>query len=269
MYRHVQFPKNLWILRLFVAITQDSHIERIEMQRLIALCLAGLLIASAAFAEDFWTSKEYMQWTDEEVKKVMTNSPWAKDLTISVPLSALGRGGRPADNAAPNDVQSGGGGGRGRRGGGGGGGDEGGGSPEAMVTLNISFRSALPFRKALVRSRLGNGATVPADAAQLITKEPEEYVVVVTGLPARMAALLDPALKDKSILHAGKKQAMTAIKMDVQRRTQSVDVFYTFPKSPVISADDKEVELDLQIGPIHAKKKFNLKDMVYNGKLEL
>ena len=103
----------------------------------------------------------------------------------------------------------------------------------------------------------------------MISKEPEEYVVVVTGLPARMAALLDPALKDKSIIRAGKKPAMNAKNMDVQRRTQSVDVFYTFPKTQMISADDKEVEVDLHIGPIEAKKKFNLKDMVYNGKLEL
>src|SRR5215471_4385988 len=110
------------------------------MQRLLFLCLVGLLVASAALAEDFWTSKEYMQWTDEEVKKIMTNSPWAKDLTISVPLTALGRGAQPAENVAPTDVQSGAGGGRGRRGGGGGSG-EGGTSAEAMVTLNISFRS--------------------------------------------------------------------------------------------------------------------------------
>jgi hypothetical protein len=46
-------------------------------------------------------------------------------------------------------------------------------------------------------------------------------------------------------------------------------VFYTFSKSQIIAADDKEVEVDLRIGPIQAKKKFNLKDMVYNGKLEL
>jgi hypothetical protein len=256
-------------LRSFVAITQDSQIERIKMQRLLFLSLAGVLVASAALAEDFWTSKEYMQWTDDEVKKLMTNSPWAKDLTIGVPLTALGRGGQPTENAAPTDVQAGGGGGRGRRGGGGGGGEDGG-SSEALVTLNISFRSALPFRKALVRSRLGNGAAVPPEAAQLISKEPDEYVVVVTGLPARMATLVqDPALKDKSIIRAGKKAPMAAINMDVQRRTQTVDVFYTFPKTQVISSDDKEVEVVFHIGQIEAKKKFNLKEMVYNGKLEL
>ena len=39
--------------------------------------------------------------------------------------------------------------------------------------------------------------------------------------------------------------------------------------STPITLDDKEVELDLKLGSIEAKRKFNLKDMVYNGKLEL
>lgn len=52
------------------------------MQRIVFLCLAGLLVVSAVLGENFWVKKEYMQWTDEEVKKVMTNSPWAKDVTI-------------------------------------------------------------------------------------------------------------------------------------------------------------------------------------------
>ena len=36
-----------------------------------------------------------------------------------------------------------------------------------------------------------------------------------------------------------------------------------------ITADDKEVEVVLKPGQMELKKKFNLKDMVYNGKLEL
>src|SRR5947207_1065853 len=96
------------------------------MHRIVFICLAGLLVAGAALGEDFWGKKEFMQWTDEEVKKVMTNSPWAKDVTITAPLSALGRGQRPAATETATD-DSGGGGGRGGRGGRGGGGGGGGG----------------------------------------------------------------------------------------------------------------------------------------------
>ena len=52
-------------------------------------------------------------------------------------------------------------------------------------------------------------------------------------------------------------------------RTQSVDIIFVFPKTQPIAADDKEVEFILKLGQVEAKRKFNLKDMVYNGKLEL
>src|SRR6185369_15853155 len=104
------------------------------MRRTYLLCLTGLLIAGVGLAEDFWTKKEYMQWTDEEVKKVMTNSPWAKDVTVSAPMALLGgRGQRgvagPQSSSADVENSGGGGGRRGRGGrGGGGSGDDGGGA---------------------------------------------------------------------------------------------------------------------------------------------
>jgi len=242
------------------------------MKRMIFLCLAALLVACIALAEDFWTKKEYMQWTDEEVKKLITDSPWAKDITVSAPLAALGRGQRSAvESDSSTDTETGGGGGRRGRRGGGGGGFGGGGASEALLTLNISWRSALPLRKALVRSRVGPApAAVPPEVAQLISNDQDNYVIVVSGLPAGMArAIQTPVLVDKSTIRAGKKPPVAAKNMDVQRRTQTVDVIYTFPKSQPIASDDKEVEVVLRLGQIEAKKKFNLKDMVYNGKLEL
>src|SRR5438552_16571437 len=108
------------------------------MQRIVFLCLAGLLVASAILGEDFWVKKEYMQWTDEEVKKLMTSSPWAKDVTVTAPPGALG-GRRAATESTDGDgANSGGGGGRGRGRGGGGGGAAGGGASETLMTLNLS-----------------------------------------------------------------------------------------------------------------------------------
>jgi hypothetical protein len=241
------------------------------MQRIVILCLAGLLVGGIALGEDFWVKKEYMQWTDVEVKKLLTDSPWAKDITVSAPMAVLGgRGQRPGAESATTDVEStGGGGGRGRRGGGGGFGGAGGGG-QALLTLNISWRSAVPLRKALVRSRLGVGAAVPAEAEQMINEDQGAYVIVVTGVPAALAsAIQNPILLDKSTLRAGKKPPVAASGLNLQPRTQSVDVIYIFPKTQPITAGDKDVEVVLKLGQVDAKKKFNLKDMVYNGKLEL
>src|SRR5215831_7706633 len=176
------------------------------MHRTAFLGLAGLLIAGIALGEDFWVKKEYTQWTEEEVKKVMTNSPWAKDVTVSAPPGALGPGQRGPQNSNI-DVENSAGGGRGRGGRGARGGEaEAGGSGDVMLSLNMSWRSALPLRKAIVKSRLGGSTEVPSEAQQMLIKEQEEYVVVVSGIPARIARQLqDPTRLNRSTLKAGKK----------------------------------------------------------------
>jgi hypothetical protein len=245
------------------------------MKRVVFLSAAGLLIAASALAEDFWVKKQYMQWTDEEVRKLMTNSPWAKDITVSAPLAAIGGRGRGAlDASTPTDVeQTGGGGGRGRRRGGGAGdfadgGSEGG--TQALLTLNVSWRSALPLRQALVRSRLGaDAASIPSEAEELIRKDQDEYVVVVTGVPTALGRSINPETVEQTTMRAGKKDPVAAKSIDVQQRSRSVDLIIAFPKAPAITPEDKEVEFVLKLGSIQAKKKFNLKEMVYNGKLEL
>ncbi len=239
------------------------------MYRKAFMGLAGLLIAGLSLGEDFWVKKEYTQWSDEEVKKVMTNSPWAKDITVAAPPGTVG-GGQRATQPSGIDVEGGGGGGRGRGGRGARGDEGGGGGGEVLLTLNMSWRSSLPLRKALVKSRLSGSTEVPAEAQQLLSKEQEEYVVVVSGLPARIARQIqDPVRLNRSTLKAGKKAPITPKAVDFQSRTQSVDVLFIFPKTDPITLDDKEVELDLKLGTMEAKRKFNLKDMVYNGKLEL
>lgn len=247
------------------------------MRRTYLLCLTWLLIAAVGLAEDFWVKKEYMQWTDEEVKKVMTNSPWAKDVTVSAPMAALGGGrgqraaGGPPSSSADVENPGAGGGGRRGRGGRGGGGDDGGGAPpEAIVTFNVSWRSAALMRRAVVRSRLGAGAAVPQDAQELIGKDPDDYVIVVMGVPAGMARQLqNNVLLDKSTIRAGKKPPVAAKALNISPRTQTIDVIYTFPKTPQITSEDKEVEVVLRLGQIEVKRKFVLKDMAYMGKLDL
>src|ERR1051326_3513473 len=89
-----------------------------EVRKWRLLCLLGLVAllgASMTFAQDSWAKKPFNQWSDEELKKFMTDSPWVKSQTMAT--SAPG---------ANLDMGTGGGGGRGG-GGGGGGGDEGGG----------------------------------------------------------------------------------------------------------------------------------------------
>ena len=44
---------------------------------------------------------------------------------------------------------------------------------------------------------------------------------------------------------------------------------FLFPKTIAIDMDDKEVEFSTKLGQTQVRTKFKLKDMVFNGKLDL
>ena len=41
-----------------------------------------LTVSLTAFGADFWEKKEYKKWSLKECQKMLTDSPWAKDLTL-------------------------------------------------------------------------------------------------------------------------------------------------------------------------------------------
>src|SRR5260370_25132713 len=49
----------------------------------VAISLVGSVCAVALFASDVWKTKDYTQWSSEEVNKVLNDSPWAKQKSIA------------------------------------------------------------------------------------------------------------------------------------------------------------------------------------------
>ena len=47
---------------------------------MIAGCVLGCAVLSAA---DVWDTKPYAQWTDKEVEKILTDSPWAGKASLT------------------------------------------------------------------------------------------------------------------------------------------------------------------------------------------
>ena len=65
------------------------------------------------------------------------------------------------------------------------------------------------------------------------------------------------------------KEPIHPVRIELLRAgDQTVPMFF-FSKSDAIVADDKEVAFESAFGPATIKAKFNLKDMVYEGKLAL
>jgi hypothetical protein len=236
-----------------------------------------LILAIGLWAADVWQTKPFTEWSDKDVQKIETNSPWAKQVSIA--------------------MEGGGGGGTGksgRKGGGGGGGGEdpamgsagnaggsraqtqevgggmvGGGS---SISLTVCWQTALPIRQAVAKVKYKEDAGTSPDAKKLIEEEQKYYAILVSGLPARSMRngdkMKDVLLKNTTLSVKGKDPIQAS---DVQSggNEQKAIVLFLFPKISPLDLDDKDVEFSTKLGPLVVKQKFHLKDMVFNGKLEL
>jgi hypothetical protein len=244
------------------------------MKKVIPLLLG---LAVSVCAADFWLTKPYTDWSDKDIQKLETNSPWSKQ----VPLSLGGAGGGPDT-------------GRSRRGGSGSGGDldstmgSGGGGgrssnpPEvgggvvpaggASMNVTVSWRSSLAFREAVAKGKFGAEAATSADAKKIVEDEPKSYMVLISGLPGRALhgndKMKESLLQSTSLIVKGRDPIQPT---DVQTggNEQRPVLLFVFPKSAPLSLDDKDVEFSTKLGSIVVKQKFHLKDMMFNGKLDL
>src|SRR5690349_8542684 len=85
---------------------------------ILAVSLATLALATAALAGDPWKQKKPEEWKQEDIHKILNDSPWARPYEIMLPATGqdLGGGGGTdmTTNAAMGAAGGGGGGGRGR-----------------------------------------------------------------------------------------------------------------------------------------------------------
>lgn len=226
---------------------------------------AGLLVlfAFCLMAADFW-KKPYTEWSDKDIAKMMTDSPWAKSTSVEMKFPGGGFGPPP-----------GGGGGFGGGGGGRGGGPAGDQSAPPPPSIEIVARceSALPMRQALVRKKFGAKAEESADAQKVLAEEPKSYEIVLSG-PMGMFLRGGPdqlkqTLTDVTSLASARTGAIKPTDIEISPPGRTMDVLFVFPHSMPFTVDDKEVEFATKLGTSSVKYKFRLKDMVLNGKLEM
>jgi hypothetical protein len=255
--------------------------------------LYPLLIAPLALlASSNLQNSDPAQWTGPQIFAILNNSPWSKTLKMSFLSDNAGALGNQNTGSATgsNSQPPPGAGGMGRRGGMGGGGrsraySSGGsgasnsGSRSGPTEVTIQWQSALIVRMAATKK-----AGEPVDPASF--QPLNEYVIAVIGLPitavggpaasADSANTLTPEAEQRlqdhirssaSLLRSGHEPlAPTKVELD-----QGADgrMLLHFPKSDPIRPSDKSVEFRLVTVHSELRKKFPLKEMEYQGKLEL
>src|SRR5579871_4007648 len=252
------------------------------MRETCGLTRRGLLMfASGAAAQswfrlyaansDFWNKKEPAEWSSEEIDKLVSKSPWAKEVSaqsaaLSRPYGSGGAGGGMGDPGI-----GGGGGGYPGAGGMGGRGGYGGGRRGGNGQMPVSYRATVRWESAK-----------PIQAA-LKTPLPEEfanaYVISVSGVPVLQQGrqrsddgdsettvskgLSDDVLdriKNLTYLEPkGKPPAQpSAVKKGSISSSGTPNLLFGFPRDVLpLTEDDREVAFTTQLGKIEIKTRFN------------
>ena len=229
-----------------------------------SLAIVWLAACAVLTGADFWDEKEFTDWSDRDVQRLMTNSPWAKRITVVFP--------RPPRTAINDRTPVAGGIGGGRGGGGRGGrgfGAADGFGPARQSRLVVQWRSALPMRQAIVRGRMGEGGALDPAGRQLLAQRPTVYFIVVAGLPGPLARLDPAALMAGARLERPGKRPIAPVQAAAQPEGDGAAIVYLFPRDDAITLADEEVEFVTEIAEARIERKFELKEMVFNGRLEL
>ena len=260
---------------------------------------AGALLA--ADSDQPWKDRKAAQWSDEDAKLILSESPWSKQVTPIVnPESSGFRGLSTGQGGGGYPGGGGGGGGGGRRGGGGGypggggGGYPGGGggqgrsrypddqdpnnpngggggqdrrrgeddSMNSPKPVTLRWESAEPVQQAILKAKDSN-APVMHD---------KEYAIVISGLPNRVGragSLDEKKLKADAVLKKDSNKKIKPIAVKVMRLEDGTKIVYYFSRKDEITLKDRMIEFDAKIGRFEIARPFVLSEMTFDGRLSL
>jgi hypothetical protein len=266
-----------------------------QLTRRNLFVLSGASIAAlrplAAGNSDFWEKKQPSEWSNEEIDRLITKSPWAKEVNAQYAPGQANGGGYPDGGGYPGGGYPGGGGGGGR-------GTMGG------PTIGIPGIGGIGFPRGGGRGRGGQGrggqgsafhGTVRWDSAQPIrdalkTSLPDafdgHYVLAVSGIPLLDNPRQGPRDEDDDASSNRRTQddsldhlkALTSLQVKgkdyvqagvVQRQVGSANtLLFGFSKEMLpVSKQDAEINFSTQMARLIVKARFTPKEMLYHGDL--
>jgi hypothetical protein len=227
-----------------------------------------------------WDGKAFPNWTPEFVDRLLTNSPWAKPVTV--PLikrysnsaeSQFAQVELPRGSGLPpvkpgSGWPGGSGGSRGPR-------IESGpgtGTPEVRTEayLTIRWSSALPIRQALALSVPGRDRQ---EAVALVAPAERDHVIDVFGFPAillhRDVKQLEKDLAKTAKLLVKGRSAVSASSVRVPEHGMHLSATLRFPGFDNLRGSEGTVQFFAEAMSMKIVQDFKLNTMTYEGTLEL
>ena len=236
---------------------------RRRFYQLIAALLLVCLAVPVAAGGDFWAKKTYQNWSAEETRRMLEESPWATTLTLGGIQSSVTSGDAPNNRGYRGEMET-----------------------APTITYILQFRSALPIREAQVRSSQLNShydkmsaeqkAAFDASASKFLTVTFPDRVVVSVTFHTNVEDY------ESSLRNYWASQSLAKLSMSVYLNTKAErlslmsysfkdDTFqFTFPRPKQLQPDDK-VGVEFVhprinvIGQQRILQEFSLKKMLVNG----
>jgi hypothetical protein len=243
-------------------------IQQITGCRLKLLCVFPTCAVLLLAADPSWKNKPVVNWTLEDARQILTDSPWARNVTAVLTRRLnedelrenSGNMGQPhgigIDGVGENQVRpkldiptiltqvytA---------------------PPAESVQVLVRWETALPVRTA----QLKVGEIAPP------TLEGDGYRVAVYGIPGPLPKgdpqkLGAPFKQAAALTREGKKDVKPS-RVEVFQREDGLVVVFLFPLSAEISTKDALVGFHAQIGRIVVRQTFDVHEMYFHGQLEL
>jgi hypothetical protein len=219
-------------------------------KRVIGFLGLAMLFALVAFASDPWKEKDFKDWDQKEVQKILADSPWVKSAEFGGSGIGLSDAGitKTGDAANRNDIS----------------GDSGAGGGGQRINFTISWASSRTFREAIARFKEFNG-TAAEEARKNLDAPQETYIVLVKGNNLTgLTKLTEEGLKSKAYLMGKKsKTKVPPTRVNIQKGPdgkRAIAIIFEFPKKNatgevILTSDEKGAEFfapggtyDLKIG---------------------
>jgi len=105
------------------------------------------------------------------------------------------------------------------------------------------------------------------------TVDENHYAIAVLGVPRNMiksdARAMENDLKKQALLKRDGKKDIKPSGVKILQRDDGPVIVFFFSRSTEITASDRRVEFDAEIGRLKFGETFYTEDMVYDGKLAL
>ena len=228
----------------------------------------------SAKLDSSWKDKQIPEWTEDDAKQLLADSPWARKTTVAVDKTAekkspvkvgrhggwgiagMGLGRHGGSHASSEDAKS---------------TDSGNSSssngastvPDAPLVVTLRWASALPIREAELKARDTRAPMV----------DEAHYAIEIYGLPRKQVKDDSPKLADllkaNAAIRRTAKEDLKPSSVEIILRDDGPVVVYLFPRKSEINWRDHEISFEAQVGNLKIKQAFQADDMKFHGTLEL